>query len=434
MAASRLLFGSFLAIAAMPFVSCSPFPNLGQACVLESDNKLSCNYFENYPLVRIQLPAASRPIHCDDKCLNEKVLEITNKIRCKHGKCTKVKSGPKIMLENAKGWSEHQQSSGMKHQKPLPKLRCGVAIGAENVAMFAGIDNDPAEQCMKQWENSKAHLDNILNAGEGDMMCAGFSKRGEKIYCTQTFSNSKPKNDGSDCRPLTDTAGALRPNQAAGESQPEITTASDHTTPPTTPLRTNPSTTEALETMPVSKAQSKNYPIATKPPNTTRRPAITYEVHSTTGRSKETDAETHGDNLVTLKEPKRVPITTKRPAITYETHSTMKYVTESRAETVPTTKSRTASKSDCAGHGTQEKVDKANIDQGSRGQESAQHPKHYNDHRKSEFWKKLYGHRSDAGSGSEGNEQQVRGEEWNGAFGGERDENWDQWGHQDIQK
>lgn len=131
---------------------------IARGCVYDGRGEPHCTRLEEKQYLLGELISVARPVgDCDDVCMQKKAVDITNKIRCKYGECTKVKAGPMVMLDNAKDWSKKQMRSGMKHQKPLPKLRCGINVMAENVAMFGGFNPDPAEQCMKQWENSKGH-------------------------------------------------------------------------------------------------------------------------------------------------------------------------------------------------------------------------------------------------------------------------------------
>lgn len=112
----------------------------------------------NWPRIYIESVARSRT--CEPKdidCLNLKAVELTNEIRARNGVNTKLVAGPKPMLSNAKKWSKHQMGAGMQHQSPLPSLDCGIKVNRENVAWFGGMDSDPAEQCMKQWEDSPGH-------------------------------------------------------------------------------------------------------------------------------------------------------------------------------------------------------------------------------------------------------------------------------------
>lgn len=97
---------------------------------------------------------------CGDVCMNKKAVDITNEVRCRHGECTKLISGPMVMLNNAKDWSKTQMRKGALEHQPLPKiLGCQVKVMGENVAMFDDWANpNPAEKCLKQWENSPGHL------------------------------------------------------------------------------------------------------------------------------------------------------------------------------------------------------------------------------------------------------------------------------------
>lgn len=115
----------------------------------------------------VKFSLTARQSDCDSDCLNRKAIEITNEIRARNGVDSKLVAGPSVMLENAKDWSKHQMDSGMQHQSPLPALGCGLRVNRENVAMFAGMKRDPAEQCMRQWENSPGHKVRFITFSSG---------------------------------------------------------------------------------------------------------------------------------------------------------------------------------------------------------------------------------------------------------------------------
>lgn len=146
------IFSRNLAVAALPVVlwfSALAVPALSTPILFENMDGSGVNLF---PIAR---PTSCTPTDLD--CLNIKAVEITNEIRARNGVNSKLVPGPKAMLDNAKKWSKYQQGAGMQHQSPLPSLACGINVNRENVAMFGGMNRDPAEQCMEQWEGSPGH-------------------------------------------------------------------------------------------------------------------------------------------------------------------------------------------------------------------------------------------------------------------------------------
>lgn len=190
-------------------------PFSSEECVLGSDGLPACSRSDSSVSMGDDLSPIARPATCGDtdvNCWCLRSVELTNDIRARKGDGTKLISGPAVMVKNAVDWSKVQMASNMKHQSPLPKIGCGIQINRENVAMHGGIKNDPIAQCMKQWEGSPGHFRNIVGAKAGTMVVVGLYKQGNKVYCTQTFSQS-PIGTG-ECAPISGSSPAPADSKA----------------------------------------------------------------------------------------------------------------------------------------------------------------------------------------------------------------------------
>lgn len=124
------------------------------------------------------------------ECLNKSAVDITNTIRAAAGKGP-LNVGPAAMLNNALRHSAEMSKTGMRHQNLRAAEDVGrdLFINRENVAYYRGIDGNPAQQLMGQWENSQGHYANIMNAKAGDYVVVGiFTDSSGKTWGTQCFA------------------------------------------------------------------------------------------------------------------------------------------------------------------------------------------------------------------------------------------------------
>lgn len=179
-------------------------------------------------------------------------------------------SHSKLMADrHANGFNNFQGSQG--HQNlgdATEKVGCGLFINGENIAMFsASMATDPAVQCMKQWEESEGHLDNIMRQKEGDYVAVGVYNDGERWWCTQTFAY---KGDGSCPRVggSSESGAAADPGSRSGPV--DTTTAPADTV---TSVTSAPASTTTSEAIPETASPRKAAPTTTAVP-TTAAPSV----------------------------------------------------------------------------------------------------------------------------------------------------------------
>lgn len=203
---------------------------------------------------RNTLPALVRAETTAGYC--KKAVDITNTVRRRYKNTGKyvgmgegdLAVGTQSMLDNAFSHSKKMADGfGMNHQDlsaASAAVGCDLFINRENIAMFGGFgDTDPAEKCMKQWEDSPPHLDNIMGAKAGDYVVIGVYENGNEWWCTQTFAPKKDVN----C-PMVGGASNESP-PSGGDEDGDIPTQASTTTvvtqASTTTVFTLPPTTEA---------------------------------------------------------------------------------------------------------------------------------------------------------------------------------------------
>jgi uncharacterized protein YkwD len=199
-----------LAAAAVLTSAVSAVPaGLSRGCVLDAAGYPVCTRLDDGRMLGMGFAPLVRPITCDDgdaACFCMRAVGITNDIRARNGAGGDLVAGTLSMLANAVKHSKKMSDTSMDHQDlgtASDEVGCGVFINRENIAMFSGIDKDPAVQCMEQWEGSSGHFANIVGAVAGDYLAIGIIKSGEEWWCTQTFG--KP-GDG-ECPMITSSSG-----------------------------------------------------------------------------------------------------------------------------------------------------------------------------------------------------------------------------------
>lgn len=245
-----------------------------EECTLDSAGHVACIHREIHggkDRVESDLIASVRAEESSaDYCV--KSTDITNEIRRRHrgkGKYMDqgegdLMTGTESMLANCISHSKNMADYlGMEHQdlsQATAEVGCDLFITGENVAWFGDYpeDTDPAVQCMKQWEESEGHLDNIMRQEAGDYVAVGVYKDGTKWWCTQTFAK---KGDGN-C-PLV---GGTSDNAAPVDPVPSYGTAAPTTPMPETasPSTSVPATTEAQTDAPVTTVVTAS-PVETYP-------------------------------------------------------------------------------------------------------------------------------------------------------------------------
>jgi hypothetical protein len=236
-----------LAAAAVLASAASAVPTgLSRGCVLDASGQEVCTRFADtfslgmgFASLARQSTGGSTVSYCNAG------VDITNEIRARHGKSGKVVAGTQSMLDNAVKHSKDMSETSMEHQNlgaASAEVGCGVFINRENIAMFGGMDKDPAVQCMDQWEKSAGHLENILGAEDGDYVAVGVYKSGNEWWCTQTFG----KPGGGNCPMIGQSSGAgSSPTGAPATVEPKKTPLSFQSGGGTGDGASSPPTTEA---------------------------------------------------------------------------------------------------------------------------------------------------------------------------------------------
>lgn len=258
-----------------------------EECTLDSSGRVACIHGDSRGgehSVDSDLVAAVRAAESGaDYCV--KSTDITNDIRRRYrGKGKYVDqgqgdlvTGTESMLANCVSHSKDMaESLGMVHQdlsQATAKVGCDLFISGENVAWFGGYseDTDPAVQCMKQWEESPGHLDNIMRQKAGDYVAVGVYKDGTKWWCTQTFAM---KGDGN-CPLVGETSDTVAPvdpvplygTAAPTTGLPETTSPGMYAPAPTAGPTEAPTTTTAPTEAPTTSPATTEAPITTTAPS-----------------------------------------------------------------------------------------------------------------------------------------------------------------------
>lgn len=233
-------------------------------CILDAEGHVACSQGENhgdeYGIGSDLIPSVRQEKSKEEYCM--KSTDITNDIRRKYrgkGKYADQGQGDLVvgtqsMLDNCVWHSKMMaESLGMVHQdlnEATLAVGCDLFVSGENVAWFGGYseDTDPAVQCMKQWEESEGHLDNIMRHEEGDYVAVGVYKDGEKWWCTQTFAKAGEGN----CPRVDGTSdNAIPVDSISSYGTTAMTTAVPETILPSTYA---PTTTAAPSEAPVTNA------------------------------------------------------------------------------------------------------------------------------------------------------------------------------------
>jgi hypothetical protein len=208
----------------------SAVPTLTRSCVLDAQGDPLCTRMDDGRSMGMSISTYVRASSCttgDDACWCNKAAEITNGIRAEAGK-GKLVVGTQSMLDNAMKHSKEMCNSiGMEHQDlsaATADVGCDIFINRENIAMYGGMDVDPAEQCMKQWKESPGHYENIVGASDGDYVSIGVYDNGSEVWCTQTFGQG----DGGSCPMVggSSPGGAPAPAPAAAPEKAPVDTSS----------------------------------------------------------------------------------------------------------------------------------------------------------------------------------------------------------------
>jgi hypothetical protein len=233
-------------------------PTLARSCVLDASGNPVCTRLDDGRALGMGFAPLVRPIACDENdvtCFCLRAVQITNEIRSRRGGNGDLVPGTQSMLDNAVEHSKEMAGPmGMEHQDlatASKKVGCDVFINRENIAMFGGMDKDPAVQCMEQWEGSPGHLENIVGAEAGEYVTIGIYKDGDSWWCTQTFGI--PGN--GDCPMVTGSSGGGSP-----ATVPAPTMAVTIGAAPTQAASSEPTSTVAAFTLPVASTTMKKMP------------------------------------------------------------------------------------------------------------------------------------------------------------------------------
>jgi len=124
-----------------------------------------------------------------------RILTLTNELRAANGVSPLVWSDE--LAYAAHDWSYKQSLTGIISHLGFPFARSlvikakypgsSVSVRGENVAMFTGLNSDPAKTLVDMWEHSPGHRANMLNSGF-TKLGAGIAS-GWATFGTQIFGN-----------------------------------------------------------------------------------------------------------------------------------------------------------------------------------------------------------------------------------------------------
>lgn len=184
--------------------------DLRQNCVLDEFGEEVCTPVSTFATT---VRSGSTPCERGDAiCWCMKAVQYTNEVRRKNGVKKMLKVGPVKQLDNALWYAEElDKRGGLKHQvlKDVTKeVQCERWVGGENIA-YNYEDGDIAKACVRQWENSKLHFQNLIRDWFEEVVIGVHIASDNRVYCVQTFSLIYEEGtygdlDGARCKAVSD--------------------------------------------------------------------------------------------------------------------------------------------------------------------------------------------------------------------------------------
>ncbi|KAI0567835.1 Cysteine-rich secretory protein [Gracilaria domingensis] len=158
----------------------------------------------------------------DNRCWCMKAIAYTNEVRKRNGKKKMLKPGPMAQLHNANRYATTLASIGtLKHQdlaSATNEVGCNRRIGGENIA-YNYEKRDVAFSCVRQWESSQGHLENMLRDNFDEVVVGFFKAQNGQVYCVQTFSVvAKSSSHGNGNDPQCESVAQGIPDKAIENS------------------------------------------------------------------------------------------------------------------------------------------------------------------------------------------------------------------------
>eukprot|EP00168_Porphyra_purpurea_P014291 TRINITY_DN4078_c0_g1_i1.p2 TRINITY_DN4078_c0_g1~~TRINITY_DN4078_c0_g1_i1.p2 ORF type:complete len:325 (-),score=75.58 TRINITY_DN4078_c0_g1_i1:446-1420(-) len=159
-------------------------------------------------------PVAAGPCADPDVlCWNVEAVRLVNEVRARLAGLSPLAVGTVAALDNAVAYSRFLVTGPFQHQDRGAATRtigCNTFVSGENLAKGSPHQDDPAATCVKQWEGSQGHRDNILSTYHKETVVGIVSTAGG-YWCTQTFQVNGEGRTGARCQPASGGGGGAAP-------------------------------------------------------------------------------------------------------------------------------------------------------------------------------------------------------------------------------
>jgi len=138
----------------------------------------------------------------DLRCWNMEAVRLVNEMRSRLAGLPPLAVGTVSALDNAVAHSRYLVRGPFQHQADGAATRavgCNAFVSGENIAKGYPHRDNPAATCVKQWEHSKGHRDNILSTYHKETV-VGIVSTAEGYWCTQTFQVKGEGRTGARCQ------------------------------------------------------------------------------------------------------------------------------------------------------------------------------------------------------------------------------------------